>query len=371
MIWWKAITTLFGLFLSLYIYIRIFRIFELKRSSKICIFLLILLCSLGINLADFSFAHIVGETVYPFWRHAWYFLFVFILSLFTVVFLSDLLVGLPLYAVRRKITFPKGALYKFFLVLIAFSLACYGQFQGMKLPEIRKLTVTSSKIKSPMTLALLSDLHITRVSSTERIKGVVDLVNDLNPDLIVMPGDILDDEIRYIREPAEYLGELKAPLGVYFTSGNHEFYRGIFDAERLIGDFGITLMDNRGISVRDDFFLAGIPDLRSGRNFGRAPEMKKVLNLRNAEQYAVLLSHEPAAADGTDADLVLSGHTHGGQILPFQLFAWIFNSGYLAGLYDTPAEAKVFVSRGAGTWGPAVRQFAPSDIVLITFLPED
>ncbi len=370
---WRLATLVLGLLIAGYIYRRLVRRLTWSRQLKLLCFLGLLLGAMGLNLGHFTFAGYLGDTIFVYWRSFFFFLFVFLLTLFSLLLLGDVLLQLPLCCWNKlrsgSFLSPLSAgTYGITIVLLALLFTLWGQYEGLRVPRVQKITLSSSDISRPVSIAVISDLHITRVSSAERIAKIVKTVNDLSPDLIVLPGDILDDQLQYVQPLAQPLMQLQAPLGVFYVSGNHEYYMSMADARALIEELGFEILENQGKAVREDLYLGGIPDLKASVRHGRPARPELALAGAAANQYVVMLSHEPVRIPG--ANLVISGHTHGGQMLPFQLFAKIFNQGFLAGLYEFSAKERVWVSRGSGTWGPAFRLFAPSDISLLVLLPK-
>lgn len=254
------------------------------------------------------------------------------------------------------------------LVLFLSALALYN---GVKVPEIEYLTISSDKIETQKTIAVLSDLHLNRALSVKKLQGIVNKTNALHPDIIVLPGDIIDDDIQFIQKHLAVLKNLKAPMGIFATYGNHEFYVGLNQSKEAFRQLGFTELTHDGFSPSSDLFIAGIPDDRSYEQFtGRKIQLNKALDKALSEQYTILLSHNPPFINHikeNEIDLQISGHTHGGQIFPFHLLVWLGN-GYLSGLYNkTPVP--LYITRGAGQWGPQMRLGADSEITFITLKP--
>ena len=210
-------------------------------------------------------------------------------------------------------------------------------------------------------------MHITSATRDIQVRKLVHQVDGLNPDVVVLTGDTIDDTPSKIEDKLFSLRELSAPYGVYVIMGNHEFYNDIYASKKLFDKLGLKFLFNGGFHInKSNVFIAGIPDMGTmveRINFWRA------LNKSTKEDYKILLSHTPTIVDGLSrdlVDLVLSGHTHGGQIFPFHILVKQANK-YLAGQYKVN-DIDLYVSRGVGTWGPTMRLFAPSDIVMINLL---
>jgi uncharacterized protein len=218
-------------------------------------------------------------------------------------------------------------------------------------------------------LAQISDLHIGPLLQKEWVEGVVERVRSLRPDLVAITGDLVDGTVEELREHVAPLSRLsEAPRGVYFTTGNHEYYSGVDDWLRYLPKLGIRPLANERLEVAPGLDLAGIHD-PTGR--GRyAPDLAGALEGRDAAKPVVLLAHQPrqfreAARHGVS--LTLSGHTHGGQIWPFSWLVALVQP-YIAGLHRL-GDSQLYVSRGTGFWGPPMRVFAPAEITLLRLFP--
>jgi hypothetical protein len=187
----------------------------------------------------------------------------------------------------------------------------------------------------------------------------------LEPDVIVITGDLVDGSVEQLREHTAPLGDLKARYGVYFVTGNHEYYSGADEWSAELARLGIRVLDNERVSIGEGehaFDLAGITDFQ-GERFGAAPNLQKALEGRDASRELVLLAHQPKAiheAAKLGVGLQLSGHTHGGQLWPWK---WIvgLTQPIVKGLGHF-GDAIVYVSCGTGYWGPPMRLGAPAEI---------
>ena len=245
-------------------------------------------------------------------------------------------------------------------------LAAYSLYEGTRVPDVRQITLYSDKVKEPFSLVALPDLHIHRALSGKKLKGIIEATNTLNPDIIALPGDIIDDRADAIKDLVPMLRDFRAPLGVFVVDGNHEIYIGTKAAQEQFETVGITYLYNEFRQIRPDIRIAGVPDIQSNRA-GRPVDIESAVPPTAA--YTILMAHTPRMFDipGNRADLQLSGHTHGGQIFPFHFLAW-FSNKYLSGLF-VDEKRTLYVSRGAGQWGPQMRLLAPSEITYIRILP--
>lgn len=305
-----------------------------------------------------------------------YFIFIFAVLIFFFMILRDVL-WLCLWQTAHffKKKFPKPTYIpvlkkaNILLFIFVFILSGYALYEGKKIPDIKTVDIITPKITRPTSIAVLSDLHLSRHLSRKKLTGIVQRTLLQKPDLIVLPGDTVDDFPKFIQPHLDILSQLKAPLGVYVVAGNHEFYIGHNNSQEALKKTGMTYLFNTGILINNDIFLIGVPDSKAVRRFGQQADIKNTLK-NKGNHFTVLLSHQPKFIDTLDknsVDLQISGHTHGGQIFPFQFIAKLANT-YLSGLYKIN-DTFLYVSRGSGQWGPQMRLFAPSEITIIRLLP--
>jgi predicted MPP superfamily phosphohydrolase len=224
------------------------------------------------------------------------------------------------------------------------------------------------------TIALLTDIHIGPMLDGRFLRQLAEQTNRKRPDLIVIGGDLVDGSVEQIGAQVSELRHLRARHGVYFVTGNHEYYWGGLEWVDFLNKLGVRVLMNEHVSLGDDsalgaqFDLAGIPDRRSGYSSPIGPDARKATRGRDPERELVMLAHQPVQIAQTSLvrpGLQLSGHTHGGQLYPFGAVT-LFAQPYLAGLHVHPASGtQVYVSRGTGFWGPPMRVLAPAEIALI------
>lgn len=252
-------------------------------------------------------------------------------------------------------------------------LAAVGLFQAYRGPDVKR-AVVPRKVKHPglagLKIAQISDLHIGPTLRRGYVADVVQRTNALSPDLIFITGDLADAHASSLTEHLEPLGTLQARHGVFYVTGNHEYYWGAADLVAALTTLGITplLNENRVLSIGEARVLvAGVTDPTGERVPGHAPDLEKALREPSPVDYKILLAHRPhisIEAERLGADLQFSGHTHSGQFFPFSLLIGIAHQ-YSAGLYQR-GNLSVYVNRGTGYWGPANRFGVPSEISEIT-----
>ena len=218
-----------------------------------------------------------------------------------------------------------------------------------------------------MRIALVSDLHLGSVMGRDFCRSVVDLVNAEQPDAVLLVGDLTDGTVVELGEDLRPLSELRSVEGTFFVTGNHEFY---FDPDgwlAFIPQLGITVLENEGVPLRG-LLLAGVQDI-AGRPSGRGPDMDAALSTRRPGQPVIMMSHQPNLVyDAIDRDvqLMVSGHTHGGQFYPAAFVTAVANPA-LTGLHWIDGT-QLYITNGAGFWGPIARLGAPPDITMIELI---
>jgi predicted MPP superfamily phosphohydrolase len=241
--------------------------------------------------------------------------------------------------------------------------------------EVREVTVALPRLPAALdgtTVVQLTDVHIGGGPTLGRafIADLVRRTNALQPDIVAITGDLVDGPVASLREAVAPLAELRARHGVFFVTGNHEYYSGADAWLAELRRLGIRPLRNERVSVGDgahSFDLAGIDDHSShGSAPGHGPDLPRALDGRDPSRELVLLAHQPRAiheAKQHGVGLQLSGHTHGGQIWPF-VYLVRLQQPYTAGLVRE-GETQLYVSRGTGFWGPPMRLRAPAEITKI------
>lgn len=219
-------------------------------------------------------------------------------------------------------------------------------------------------------IAVVSDVHLGPLAGRAHAERIVRMINETSPDLVAIVGDLVDGTVEKLGPAAEPLQDLVSREGAFFVTGNHEYFvedslSWLLELERL----GVQPLRNENTVIRRGtaaFDLAGINDI-AGASRSDPPDFVKALDGRDRSRPTVLLAHQPVQV-GTAAeygvDLQLSGHTHGGQMWPFH-YAVRAVQPSLAGL-STVGDTQLYVSRGAGFWGPPVRIGAPPDISVLS-----
>ncbi|MFZ5890370.1 MAG: metallophosphoesterase [Myxococcota bacterium] len=224
-----------------------------------------------------------------------------------------------------------------------------------------------------MSIVQISDVHIGPTLRREFLEEVVRQINELTPDVVAITGDLVDGSVEELREHVAPLGNIKARHGVYFVTGNHEYYSGAEDWCAELSRLGIRVLRNERVSVgRGDasFDLAGIDDYHAAQfGNGHGADLPRALRGRDPNRELVLLAHQPRAifeAKQHGVGLQLSGHTHGGQIWPWNFLVKL-QQPVVSGL-ERFDRTWVYVSNGTGFWGPPMRLGAPAEITRVVLL---
>lgn len=240
-----------------------------------------------------------------------------------------------------------------------------GFYYGRQAPRVVEKEVFLQGLSQELSVVQMSDVHIGKTLGKPFMDALVREVNRLEADIVVITGDLIDMPLKDIGDRLDSLREIQSTYGVYFVPGNHEYFYGVNEIMGYLEFLGVHVLDNRGIVIEDTLNLVGVTDM-SGKRFDfLPPDLKRALLHVNPNLPTVLLSHQPKITKelkDEKIDLILSGHTHGGQIFPFGLLV-LLDQPYLSGLYTHSPNTQLFVSNGAGYWGPAVRVGAPSEIV--------
>ena len=289
--------------------------------------------------------------------------------LFIAALIYDLLhvsfANVPFQKSRRR--FMKVAFDVTFLIL-TISYLFKGIINGLKEPILKRLSIKIRDFKHDgFKIVQLSDVHVGNTIKKDFVERLVQRVNDLEADLVVITGDLVDAGIERIKEDLEPLKNLRSKHGTYFVLGNHEYYHDPIEIMEYIKTLNITILENESVVIGDGFNLVGLND-RFGSRIGLLePDLPKAFKIVDQTLPTIVLAHQPKMVKELEVykpDLILSGHTHGGQIFPFGLLV-LLDQPYLSGLYQHDEDTQIFVSNGTGFWGPAIRIFADSEIVEI------
>ncbi|MDD5020655.1 MAG: metallophosphoesterase [Endomicrobiaceae bacterium] len=234
-------------------------------------------------------------------------------------------------------------------------------------PIVKKIEIKVPNLSvDKFTIVQISDMHINLLTKPAEIKKIVAMVNSLNPDIVAMTGDFIDTDISQTFQDYD-IDKIKSKYGIFAVSGNHEYYRGIDKFKTSMDNIGYTLIDNKNILINDIIYIAGISDFKASKRFGyEISDFGKAFEGIDFLKPVIFLSHQPEAFAGAEKypfTLQLSGHTHAGQVPPFDIIEKIIFKHFY-GLYNEDGKY-IYVTSGTRWWGPPLRLFSKSEIVYI------
>jgi len=249
----------------------------------------------------------------------------------------------------------------------------WGYLNARRTAAVRRVDVPIAGLPAGLqgfTIAQLSDMHVGPTIRRSYVERIVAAVNALDADLVAITGDLVDGSVRELAPHVAPLAELRSREGTFFVTGNHEYYSGAAAWVAELRRLGLTVLANQHVTIRRGeatLVLAGVNDFSAG-HFDRDGASDPTRALAGSPEAAVrvLLAHQPRSAEAAEAagfDLQLSGHTHGGQFLPWNFLVRL-QQPFTAGLKRW-RRMWVYTSRGTGYWGPPKRFGAPSEITLV------
>ena len=260
--------------------------------------------------------------------------------------------------------------------VVAAALGLSALRSGLSRVLAREVRVRLERLPSELdgfTIVQLTDVHIGPTLRGEFLSEVVRTANALKPDVIAITGDLVDGSVEELREHVAPLAELRARYGVFFVTGNHEYYSGVEEWCAELGRLGVRVLRNERVAIGTpsaSFDLAGVDDYQGARfGDGHGADLARATRGRDATRELVLLAHQPKAvfeAVERGVGLQLSGHTHGGQIWPWNLLVRL-QQPVVSGLARF-GRTLVYVSNGTGYWGPPMRLGAPAEVTKVVLL---
>jgi predicted MPP superfamily phosphohydrolase len=266
------------------------------------------------------------------------------------------------------------------VLTVSSGLIAWGYREAMRVPRIKRVEVTIPRLGNGLDgtkVALLTDTHYGPIDRVRWSKGVTEAVNKLDADIVCHTGDIADGTVAQRREQAAPLGDIKAKLARAYVTGNHEYFGDAQGWLDYLQELGWQELHNRHLIVErggSRLVIAGVDDYTAAHTkTGHKADHVAALAGASPELPVLLLAHQPKQipqAVEHGIDLQISGHTHGGQIWPFNLLVKL-DQPAVAGLSRHGERTQLYTSRGTGFWGPPFRVFAPSEITLITLRSAD
>jgi predicted MPP superfamily phosphohydrolase len=267
--------------------------------------------------------------------------------------------------IARRLVLARGMAV--FAGLTAAGITAYGMRTALGAPKLQRVQMPMPKLPRAMDgtrLAIVSDIHLGPLAGTHHVGRIVDLINSVTADIVCVVGDLVDGSVAELGRFAEPLAGIESRHGAFFVTGNHEYYSGFQPWIDEVARLGVRPLRNERVAI-GGLDLAGVNDL-GGAQYGDGPDFGRALGDRDRSRPVVLMAHQPVVAHDAapfGVDLQVSGHTHGGQMAPFNLLVKLQQpvvSGF--GRVD---GVPVFVTNGAGFWGPPVRVGAPPQVTVM------
>ncbi|MCR2062177.1 metallophosphoesterase [Campylobacter helveticus] len=360
-----GVALIFGL-ANIYIYKRlVLKFITLKYLRKLFAFVLFMLFFAQAFFMVFRSSEYLNDVWYSFFASLYAPTYCFFFITLILDFLRFVLAMLG-KTFMKIASFIKVAFEIFVLALGAF-LTYFSIYSAIKVSEFSEVDIIIPHLEKELKIAMLTDIHLGKNLHENFLSDIIEKVNSKNVDMVVIVGDLVDTNPNDLKPYISKLNDLKSSYGTFYALGNHEYYHGINEVLELL-----KTQTNMKILVNDAIDLgfaniAGVGDLAGLRKGILAPDLARAKVDLNLSKPSILLAHQPKTAllyDVSDFDLILSGHTHGGQVFPFALLVKL-QQGFVSGLYVLSEKTQLFVSRGAGFWGPSLRTFSQSELVIL------
>lgn len=281
------------------------------------------------------------------------------------------LVGQKIGAVSSPVSVGMTFFLGWFSIVTIFGLSFYGILNATRI-QISSYHVhlgSNSSTQDEMRLVLVSDLHLGQVVGISHLRKVITAINQVEPDLVCVVGDIFDGDISSLPQPEEMqklLREIRAPFGVFACLGNHDAGRTYPQMLAFLSDASVQVLQDEAVAVDGRLMLVGRKDSTPIGDQGE-PRAEKINLPEDPFLPIILMDHQPSNIDknGVPADLILSGHSHRGQMFPFNLVTnAYFEVDY--GYYQADGHpGQIVVTSGAGTWGPPMRVGTKNEIAVL------
>ncbi|MBI4685835.1 MAG: metallophosphoesterase [Nitrospirae bacterium] len=271
---------------------------------------------------------------------------------------------------------PSARLSFYFPLMLSLIIGIYGYFEALDI-RTEKVEIKTSKIPEEigrLRIVQISDVHLGLIVRGERFERILKEVKEANPDILISTGDLVDGQIDGLSEFAGLLKEINPKYGKFAITGNHEFYAGLGQTLDFTEKAGFKIFRGEGTTVAGLINVAGVDDPQ-GKTYGlyKGVSERELLSKLPIGKFTLLLKHRPEVDKESIGlfDLQLSGHAHKGQIFPFSLLTWLYYRHTIhAGELRLVDDSYLYVSRGAGTWGPPIRFLSPPEVTIIELIHE-
>jgi predicted MPP superfamily phosphohydrolase len=254
------------------------------------------------------------------------------------------------------------------VIIFVFLIVIAGHVNAL-FPRIKSLEIgipKSSKEIQDLNIVMISDIHLGTIIRSEYLKNLVNKINRLEPDLVLLAGDIVDEDVAPVAEQnmAKLFQDIKSKYGVFAITGNHEYFSGVKAAVSYMEAANIYVLQDTALKVADSFYIIGRKDLMAERMGGGRKSLEHILQDVDKTCPLILMDHQPyhlEVAEKNGIDLQLSGHTHNGQLFPFNYITRLVYERSWG--YERRGDTHYYVSCGIGTWGPPIKTNSVPEIV--------
>lgn len=290
--------------------------------------------------------------------------------LFLMILTVDILRGINNFAEIFPPLSHEGKLILFAAIGLTAIIISAASYVNIRFAVVRNFNLSidkkAGKLKS-LKIVMVSDIHLGTIIGREYLNRIIEIINSLNPDIILIPGDIIDEDIEPVLSDnmGETLQLLRAKYGVFAVTGNHEYIGGVDKAKDFLSNHGITLLNDEIVLIDGSFYVAGREDLSMNQFTSKKRKpLKLIVGEADKNLPIILLDHQPFGlnqAVENGVDLQLSGHTHNGQLFPFNYMTKaVFELSYG---YKRKGDTHFYVSCGVGGWGPPIRTNSRPEII--------
>lgn len=354
--------------MHIYAFIRLDNIFHFSAGLRllvICLLIILTFAPLLVRAAEVNHLELLARVI-AYTGYIWM-AFIFLFFCLSVIFdvarfifkVFPVFMALPL----TNIAFGLA-------VFLSFVVVVYGYIDAQRIRTKRLEVITGQALPNggKIRIVQMSDVHVGIIIKEKRLQNLTDKIKEAKPDILISTGDLLDGEINNIEPLTEFFKQIKPQFGKYAITGNHEYYAGIEKALHFTRLAGFEVLQDETREVAG-INIVGIDDItgRRGTIVNENPRSTKTMPAIQNDKFVLLLKHQPYVNKADSFNLQLSGHTHNGQIFPFRFITRLFfenNYGY----YELGKNKQLYVSGGAGTWGPPVRVLAPPEITVIDLI---
>lgn len=332
------------------------------RYYYLGVYIFLVLSFIGARLLDNLVPNIISDFlgwVGSIWMGAMLYFFIIILLLDIIRVINHFFSIYPVWVTNN---YDSTKIYLLISSICVVAVILIYGFINARFPATREISIKiekkSDKLKS-VHVAFATDIHLGNMLGRHFFENIVDKLNSLNPDIIILGGDIFDEKLHRVISDGmgDLFEKLHAPMGVYAVTGNHEYFGGVEEAVNFMRQHGIKVLRDTSILIDSSFYLIGREDKqRNMMTDNRRKSLSELLKTCDSNKPIIVLDHQPGSIKesvSNNIDIQLSGHTHNGQLWPISLITSLvyeISSGY--GRFD---NTQIYVSNGVGTWGPPFR----------------